>query len=138
MCGLFPLGWEGREPAGTMAHVLLKSLLLLSVSTLGYAITCYTCDSDNDLLCSKEKCQANFNVCLNVTQASHRLLRRCWTDRECHAKAVKAEYSRDLDFTFSCCNWDLCNSRSGSSRVAGTLSLLALLAPLAGWHSANF
>nr|AGQ17900.1 CD59 glycoprotein precursor [Ginglymostoma cirratum] len=121
-----------------MAHVLVKSFLLLSVCSLGSAIICYVCNSDNDSLCSKENCSSDYDTCLNVTQVTHKFLRRCWIDRECHAKAVKAKYSRDSDFSFTCCNWDLCNSRSGSSRVDRNIGLLAVLAPLAGWHLSRF
>ncbi|XP_048401018.1 CD59 glycoprotein-like [Stegostoma tigrinum] len=121
-----------------MAHVLVKSFLLLSVFSLGSAIICYICDSDDDLSCSKQNCPSHFDTCLNVTRVPRKFLRRCWTDRECHVKAVKAEYSRDSDFSFTCCNWDLCNSRSGSSRVDRNLGLLAVLAPLAGWHLSRF
>ncbi|XP_078076504.1 CD59 glycoprotein-like isoform X2 [Mustelus asterias] len=76
-----------------MENILLRSLLVLSLCSVGSALSCFECNSDNDAICPRKECAANYDACLNVTiMASKQVLRRCWMNQRCHDRAVRAEF----------------------------------------------
>uniref|UniRef100_UPI00398E400E CD59A glycoprotein-like n=1 Tax=Pristiophorus japonicus TaxID=55135 RepID=UPI00398E400E len=117
-----------------MDHVLLKGLLLLSFcSAFGSALLCYDCDTADDLQCNKQQCSPAQDTCLNATfHTSKRVYRRCWIDRMCTYKDLESSFTIDSKISFTCCDWDLCNSKSvGTPRAHANPSLLGLLAAFA-------
>ncbi|XP_041054334.1 CD59A glycoprotein-like isoform X2 [Carcharodon carcharias] len=119
-----------------MENKLLKSFLLLSLCSVVSALLCYECNSDNDAECSPKDCSSQEDACLNVTvRPTNQLFRRCWTDLRCHIRAVQAEFSKGADISFVCCNWDLCNSKTGGTpRTDANSFRLGILAAFVGLH----
>ncbi|XP_067902898.1 CD59 glycoprotein-like isoform X2 [Heterodontus francisci] len=123
-----------------MDQVLLKSLLFLSLCSVGSALQCYECKTEEDSQCPTKECSTAQDICMNVTLiTSNTLVRRCSFERLCNSKALRAEFILEEAIAFTCCNRDLCNSKNdGTPRGNANPFLLGLLAAFAGLHLSWF
>ncbi|XP_038663283.1 CD59 glycoprotein-like [Scyliorhinus canicula] len=119
-----------------MENTSLRSLLFLSLCSMGSALSCFQCNTANDATCARTGCSVDHDVCINVTiAATGEVMRRCWLDQRCESTDVQAEFGKGKDISFICCNWDLCNSRTSRTiRTDVNLFLLGFLAASAGLH----
>ncbi|XP_069751255.1 CD59A glycoprotein-like isoform X2 [Narcine bancroftii] len=91
----------------------LVCLLLSLCFVLGSSLKCYVCEREEDSLCEQKSCIDGQNACLNVTfSKTQNIIRRCWSDSNCDVKALEKAFNIDTGLKFTCCSWDLCNSKS--------------------------
>ncbi|XP_063802324.1 CD59 glycoprotein [Pseudophryne corroboree] len=110
----------------TGSVALSLALVLLTLCATGHALECYKCDYTADKCQTKEICGSNQDACMTLSRTAVSVTRYgCRALDRCTPKAVKEDLQIS-NFEISCCQRNLCNSRSPIS-----LPMTALVLSLA-------
>ncbi|XP_054620154.1 CD59 glycoprotein-like isoform X2 [Dunckerocampus dactyliophorus] len=90
-----------------------------SLLDFGWSLQCYSCPHGSSSSCDViHDCNNHEDGCLKLTSAE-KTYSRCITYADCDFLTLAAKYFSLSDFTFSCCQSNLCNSqvRSWTQRL---------------------
>ncbi|XP_029941924.1 CD59 glycoprotein-like [Salarias fasciatus] len=102
-------------------------LVFSALIGLGTAIRCYTC-KDYTASCTKQDCSYE-NACLTLNERGGMTYRQCLKYSDCVYSRLGPMFPQASNFTFKCCDSDLCNSApsSAASSLIGLLTSLAVM-----------
>ncbi|XP_067293147.1 CD59 glycoprotein isoform X2 [Pseudorasbora parva] len=108
-------------------------LLLCCVPvSFGSSLRCYKCEDYTGGHCSVQQVCSYEDACLYLHEKGGKTIRRCIRYTDCDNSRLSQKFPAISEYTYRCCNTDLCNS--GPATAAST-SLLYLLPVLSGLWS---
>nr|XP_055049137.1 CD59 glycoprotein [Misgurnus anguillicaudatus] len=93
------------------------------------AIKCYKCENYSGARCTEQQVCTYEDACLYLHEKGGKTIRNCIRYTDCDNSRLSQKYPSISQYTYRCCNTDLCN---GAPVTAARASLLPLLAVLYG------
>lgn len=132
---LIPRGTQPDQEQENMAGIRMSGVcVLLAVSAVllglfgsGYALKCFNCVLSSDKVCSVNiTCPPTDDACLVVRSGSSRIA-ACIPYNSCNSEFIAKKYSIS-NFSYDCCQKELCNSSGMTVVNKAILSLVTMLA----------
>ncbi|XP_078540427.1 CD59 glycoprotein [Lissotriton helveticus] len=107
--------------------LLVVSAVLLGLFGSGYALKCFNCGTLSDKVCiANITCPTTDDACLLVKSGTSRLT-SCIPYNSCNSELIAKKYSLS-NFSFNCCQKELCNSGGMTVVNKAIFSLVTMLA----------
>ncbi|XP_009296055.2 CD59 glycoprotein isoform X1 [Danio rerio] len=98
-------------------------------SSAGSSLRCYKCEDYAGGRCSVQQPCSYEDACLHLHEKGGKTIRRCIRYTDCDNSRLSQQFPSISEYTYRCCNTDLCNG--GPLTTAGSL-FLSLLAVFTG------
>uniref|UniRef100_A0A8C2PQU0 MAC-inhibitory protein n=1 Tax=Cyprinus carpio TaxID=7962 RepID=A0A8C2PQU0_CYPCA len=99
-------------------------------SSAGSSLRCYKCEDYTGGRCTVQQVCSYEDACLYLHEKGGKTIRRCIRYTDCDNSRLSQKFPSISEYTYRCCNTDLCNSGPATAASMWTLSLLAVLTGL--------
>ncbi|XP_073688203.1 CD59 glycoprotein isoform X2 [Garra rufa] len=101
--------------------------------SLGSSLQCYKCEDYTGGRCTVQQVCSYEDACLYLHEKGGKTIRRCIRYTDCDNSRLSQKFPSISEYTYRCCNTDLCNSGPATAASTWILSLLAVLTGI--WSS---
>ncbi|KAA0724615.1 hypothetical protein E1301_Tti003883 [Triplophysa tibetana] len=103
----------------------------MRLSSAGSALKCYKCEDYTGARCSTQQTCSYEDACLYLHEKGGKTFRRCIRYTDCDNSRLSQKFPSisQSQYTYRCCNTDLCN---GAPVTVAHASIIPLLAALTG------
>ncbi|XP_048013866.1 CD59 glycoprotein [Megalobrama amblycephala] len=99
-------------------------------SSAGSSLRCYKCEDYTGGHCTVQQVCSYEDACLYLHEKGGKTIRRCIRYTDCDNSRLSQQFPSISEYTYRCCNTDLCNSGPVTAASTPFLYLLAVLSGL--------
>ncbi|TRY78981.1 hypothetical protein DNTS_005254 [Danionella cerebrum] len=96
-------------------------------SSAGSSLRCYKCEDYTGARCAVEQVCSYEDACLYLHEKGGKSIRRCIRYTDCDNSRLSQKFPSISEYTYRCCNTDLCNHGQVMAASSGVLPLLLAL-----------
>ncbi|XP_026221020.1 CD59 glycoprotein-like [Anabas testudineus] len=106
-------------------------LLCCGMLPLGSGLSCYKCSDYTGVCENVHECTYQ-DSCISLSEKGGKTIRQCIRYTDCNYARLAQMFPAISDFTFRCCNSNLCNSGNTLPTATATVTVVGLLLSV-GW-----